>query len=163
MEKLHFEFNVTPFIDWRESQTIYVKAVCAKDAEEYMDRLTDPDDTSKPYADYKYLCYVPENCLWNNCDILDVDDEVQYVLEISEKTDHGLPWLKWYQCRMNGKMVAIIAKNEIADKLWHIAAYDDFQNDHYRVNFEYTGGYDTLDEAKDRVDDFCKYLVSRGN
>lgn len=57
---------MTPFIDWSEIQTIYVKAHCSSDAIRYLLTLTNEDDREFPFADFKFRTAIPECCLLND-------------------------------------------------------------------------------------------------
>lgn len=59
----YFEFGVTPFIDWREVQTIYVKANSSSEAIRYLLTLTNEDNESFPFADFKFRTALPECCM----------------------------------------------------------------------------------------------------
>lgn len=59
----YFEFAVTPFVDWKEISTVFVKAHCSSDAIRYLLTLTDEDDKDFPFADFKFRTAVPECCL----------------------------------------------------------------------------------------------------
>lgn len=62
----YFEFAVTPFVDWKEVLTIFVKASSSHDAIKYLLKFTDEDNIDCPFADFKFRTFVPECCLPNN-------------------------------------------------------------------------------------------------
>ncbi len=90
-----FEFGVTTSIDWRDVETVYVKAACSPDAIKFMHTLTDEDDESKPYADFSYRAFIPDCCLPENAVILDSTEPPDYVLVFSEEKQE-FDWLVWY-------------------------------------------------------------------
>lgn len=64
----YFEFAVTPFVDWKEISTVFVKAHCSSDAIRYLMTLTSASDCDLnndkfPFADFKFRTAVPECCL----------------------------------------------------------------------------------------------------
>ena len=68
----YFEFAVTPFIDWKEILTIFVKAESSHDAIKYLLKVTDEDNIDYPFADFKFRTFVPECCLPNDAVIYEV-------------------------------------------------------------------------------------------
>lgn len=153
----YFEFGVTPFIDWRESETVYVKAPTSGDAIKFMHTLTDEDDNNKPYADFKYRTSVPEACLLNNVSILDATEPFVMIEITKQELDDSINFLEWYTIRLEGIIIGIVGRNTLVEETYNFTAYTDFPSE---INFNYTGNFKDLDAAKEAAYNYALFLKS---
>jgi hypothetical protein len=152
-----FEFGVTTFIDWRNVETVYVKATSSSDAIKFMHTLTDEDDETKPYVDFRFRTSVPECCLPIDPEILDTTKPPSFVLVISEEKQE-FEWLEWYSVRMNGKIIGDIARNQNIQENYYFSAYESSYCDRARLDLDFSGSFDTLEEAKTRAYEYSEFL-----
>jgi hypothetical protein len=152
-----FEFGVTTFIDWRDVETVYVKAESSSDAIKFMHTLTDEDDENKPYADFKFRTFIPECCLPVDAEILDSTESPSFVLIISEE-EQEFDWLEWYSVCMNGKIIGDIGQNRSVQENYYFSAYEGSYCDRARLNMDFSGSFDTLEKAKTRAYEYAEYL-----
>ena len=157
-----FEFGVTTFIDWRNVETVYVKAASSSDAIKFMSTLTDDDDENKPYTDFRFRTSVPECCLPVDAEILEATEPPSFVLIISY-VDQDFEWLEWYSVRMNNKIIGDIGRNQNVQENYYFSAYEGSYCDRARLNMDFSGSFDTLEEAKTRAFEYAEYLNEMEN
>lgn len=152
-----FEFGVTTFIDWQNVETVYVKAASSSDAIKFMHTLTDEDDEKKPYADFKFRTFVPECCLPVDSEILDSTEPPSFVLDIRKEY---FDWeeLECYSIRMNGKIIGDIRRDRNVQENYYFSAYEGSYCDRVRLNMDFSGSFDTLEEAKTRAFEYAEFL-----
>lgn len=166
MQTLCFEFIVTRKIDWSDKHTIYVKAFSSRDAIRYMDGITDSKDDEKEFADFRYLCYIPDSSLWNSVPIYDATADNSVVVEFTQNSDPNIPFLDWWVARYNGRVIATIGRNKYCESDYSITTYDTFfdvERNCAIVNYDFTHQNKTLEEAKQKAYDFALYLNEKSN
>lgn len=73
-EKMHFfEFGVTSYEDWRDVQTVYVKAESSHEAIKFMLNICQMDEIFS-FIDFKFRTALPECCIENNATIFSEND-----------------------------------------------------------------------------------------
>lgn len=152
-----FEFGVTTSIDWRDVETVYVKAACSPDAIKFMHTLTAEDDESKPYADFSYRAFIPDRCLPENAVILDSTEPPDYVLVFSEEKQE-FDWLEWYSVRMNDKLIGTIGRNIEVQEDYNFSAHAGVIYGSIVTNNNYSGSFETLEEAKEQATKYAEFL-----
>ena len=160
MEPNHFEFAVTRHIDWRDRETIYVKALTSHEAIDYMRSITDDEDDNKEFADFIYRCYVPESALLNGVSVYNAMQKPLPVVEFSQENNPGIPFMDWWVARCDGQLIATIGRNHNCESHYSMTAYSMFGAPWCRtvIDYNFTGGGMTLEEAKDKASEFARHL-----
>lgn len=155
----HYEFCATHFVDWRDRIVLYVKANSSEDAITYMKSITDPDDESKRFADFGYRCYVPENCLWHGIEVIDSTVPTVVPVLFKDFAYEHIQGVEFVACEANGRRVATISRNKTTEKCY-VICYDHFvyKSTDSTINWAHTGHAVNMEEAKNKVFDFCQSI-----